>query len=65
MAATASTPGGEASDEELLNQLKTNYPEQYEKFMQMTPEEQSAILAQLKGGQKAQPQGVTQEVADL
>lgn len=64
-AATASTPGGEASDEELLNQLKTNYPEQYERFMQMTPEEQSAILAQLKGGQTAQPQGVTQEVGDL
>ena len=44
---------------------KANYPEQYERFMQMTPEEQSAILAQLKGGQTAQPQGVTQEVADL
>ena len=64
-AATASTPGGEASDEELIKELKTNYPEQYERFMQMTPEEQSAILAQLKGGQTAQPQGVTQEVADL
>ena len=64
-AAVASAPGGEASDEELIKELKANYPEQYERFMQMTPEEQSAILAQLKGGQTAQPQGVTQEVADL
>lgn len=64
-AAEASPPGAEASDEELLNQLKANYPEQYERFMQMTPEEQSAILAQLKGGQTAQPQGVTQEVGGL
>lgn len=64
-AAAASPPGAEASDEELIKELKTNYPEQYERFMQMTPEEQSAVLAQLKGGQTAQPQGVTQEVADL
>lgn len=64
-AAAASPPGAEVSDEELIKELKTNYPEQYERFMQMTPEEQSAVLAQLKGGQTAQPQGVTQEVADL
>lgn len=55
MAAQESAPEAEAdaaeamTDEEILQTLQAQYPQQYEAFMRMTPEEQQQALAAIKG----------------
>ena len=58
---------GELSDEELIAALQQQYPEQYAKFIQLPPEQQSRMLEQLRGamGQQSGGSMPTQEVGDI
>ncbi len=42
--------GGEITDQEILESLRANYPEEYARLSQLPPQAQSQMLAELKGG---------------
>lgn len=48
--ATPTAQGDTMSGEQVLALLAQQYPEEYEKLMKMSPQEQQAVIAQLTGG---------------
>lgn len=62
---TAAEQNEQMSENELLEALKREHPEQYNAFMNMSEDERNAALAQMSGAGENEMQGETQEVGDI